>query len=93
MKWVEVGLKLLPYIVSAVNSIERFFSSGKGKDKEDAAVATVQGILETVEAGLGKDILDNDEVQGAVRNVMKSIVSLQNIIKDIKSRESTDSDT
>jgi|TARA_R110000824_G_scaffold77787_2_gene196633 hypothetical protein len=84
MKWVTIGLKLLPYIVSAVSSIERFFTSGKGKAKEDAAVATVSSILETVEAGAGSDLLDNEKVQDAVRKVMQAIVSLQNIIKEAK---------
>tara|TARA_B000000460_G_scaffold226883_1_gene182086 strand:- start:8 stop:286 length:279 start_codon:yes stop_codon:yes gene_type:complete len=81
--WLQIGLKLLPYIVSAVQSIERFFTAGKGKAKEDAAVATVHGILEMVEAGAGKDLLDNQSVQDAVREVMKAVVSLQNIIEDL----------
>lgn len=85
MGWVQIGLKLLPFIVSAVNSIERFFRSGKGKAKEDAAVATVHSILEAVEAGAGQDLLDNEKVQDAVRNIMRSIVSLQNIIKEARS--------
>ena len=89
MKWIQIGLKLLPYIVSAVQSIERFFTTGKGKAKEDAAVATVHGILEMVEAGAGKDLLDNDKVQEAVRNVMKAVVSLENIIQELKNEEST----
>lgn len=87
MKWLQIGLKLLPYIVSAVKSIEQFFTSGKGKAKEDAAVATVHGILEMVEAGAGKDLLNNEKVQQAVRDVMKAVVSLENIIQELKDDE------
>jgi len=84
MKWMQVGLKLLPYIVSAVKSVEQFFTAGKGKDKEDAAVATVHGILEVVEAGAGKDLLTDEKVIEAVRNVMKAIVSLENVIQELE---------
>jgi hypothetical protein len=87
MKWLQIGLKLLPYIISAVQSIEMFFKSGKGKAKEDAAVATVRGILEMVEAGAGKDLMDNEQVQDAVRDIMKAVVSLQNIIQDVKGED------
>ena len=90
MKWLQIGMKLLPYIVSAVQSIERFFTAGKGKAKEDAAVATVHGILDMVEAGAGQDLLDNDKVQEAVRNVMQAVVSLQNVIQEVKGEESGD---
>ena len=88
MKWLQIGLKLLPYIVSAVSSIERFFTSGKGKAKEDAAVATVSSILETVEAGAESDLLDNEKVTEAVRKVMQAIVSLQNIIQEVRGEDS-----
>ena len=83
MKWVTIGLKLLPYIVSAVKAVERFFTSGKGKAKEDAAVASVAGILDVIEIGADKDILSNEKVADAVRDVMRAIVSLQNIIEDV----------
>jgi ribosomal protein S12 methylthiotransferase accessory factor YcaO len=88
MKWLTIGLKLLPYIVTAVSSIERFFTSGKGKAKEDAAVATVSGILEIVEKGAGKSLIDNEQIQEAVRCVMRAIVSLQNIIQDVRREDS-----
>jgi|TARA_R110000824_G_scaffold132891_1_gene295444 hypothetical protein len=88
--WIQIGLKLLPYVVSAVNSIERFFKAGKGQAKEDAAVATVSSILETVEAGAGKELLDNEKIQDAVRNVMKAIVSLQNIIQEVRGEDSNE---
>ena len=88
MKWLQIGLKLLPYIVSAVSSIERFFTSGKGKAKEDAAVATVSSILEAVEENAGADLIDNEQIQDAVRKVMQAVVSLQNIIQEVRGEDS-----
>ena len=84
MKWLSIGLRILPYIVSAVKSVESFFKSGKGKAKEDAAVASIAGILDIVEQGADKDILSNEKVSQAVRDVMKAVVSLQNIIEEVK---------
>jgi len=86
MKWLQIGMKLLPYIVSAVKSVERFFTSGKGKAKEDAAIASVAGILDIVEIGTDREILSDEKVADAVRDVMRAVVSLQNIIEDVQKR-------
>jgi hypothetical protein len=86
MKWLQIGMKLLPYIVSAVKSVERFFTSGKGKAKEDAAIASVAGILDIVEIGTDREILSDEKVADAVRDVMRAVVSLQNIIEDVHNR-------
>lgn len=80
MKWVSLGLKLLPYIISAVEMVERFVTSSKGKPKEDAAVTMVQAILAAVEGGVGKDLLDDGEVDAATRHVIRAVVALQNLI-------------
>ena len=86
MKWLQIGMKLLPDIVSAVKSVERFFTSGKGKAKEDAAIASVAGILDIVEIGTDREILYDEKVADAVRDVMRAVVSLQNIIEDVHNR-------
>ena len=36
MNWLSIGLKILPFIVTAVKTVESFFKA-KGKAKEDAA--------------------------------------------------------
>ena len=41
----------------------------------------VDSILKTVEAGADKDILSDDAVNEATRDVIKAVVSLQNVIK------------
>ena len=81
MKWLHVGLKLLPYILSCVKAVEEFLGGPKrGKEKEDAAVGMVHAILQTIEAGIDRDLLNDGAVNAAVRKVMQSIVALENVV-------------
>lgn len=79
MGFLAIGLKLLPYIVSAVEAVERLIRT-KGEEKENAAVGMVHAILQTVEKGLDRDLLNDDHVNRATRDVIKAVVSLQNVI-------------
>ena len=79
MGFVQIGLKLLPYIVEAVQWVEKFITS-KGKYKQDAAVYMVKSILGVAERGMDRDILDDDEVESATRKVIDAVVELQNLI-------------
>jgi hypothetical protein len=81
MKWLNVGLKLLPYILSCVQAVEGFLTGPKrGEEKENAAVGMVHAILQTVEAGLDRDLLNDEDVNRAVRQVMQALVALENIV-------------
>jgi len=80
MKWLAIGLKLFPYIVMAVEAVEKFVKSVKGQPKEDAAVAMIHAILMTVETGADRDLLNDEDVNRATRAVMQSVVTLQNVI-------------
>ena len=80
MGFLQIGLKLLPYIVEAVQWVERFITT-KGKYKQDAAVYMVKSILGVAERGMDRDILDDDEVESATRKVIDAVVALQNLIK------------
>jgi hypothetical protein len=81
MGFLAIGLKLLPYIVSCVNAVEQFLRGGqRGEEKEDAAVGMVHAILQTVEAGADKDLLNDSDVNAATRKVMQAIIALQNVI-------------
>ena len=79
MGFLQIGLKLLPYIVEAVQWVERFITT-KGKYKQDAAVYMVKSILGVAERGVDRDILDDDEVESATREVIDAVVALQNLI-------------
>ena len=84
MGFLQIGLKLLPYIVEAVQWVERFITT-KGKYKQDAAVYMVKSILGVAERGMDRDILDDDEVESATRKVIDAIVALENLLKKKKS--------
>ncbi len=79
MGFLAIGLKLLPYIVSAVEAVERLIRT-KGEEKENAAVGMVHAILQTVEKGLDRDLLNDEDVNTATREVMRAVVALQNVI-------------
>ena len=89
MGFLDIGLRLFPLILTSIESVERFVK-GKGPEKENAAVVMVDSILKTVEAGANKDILNDALVNDATRNVIKAVVSLQNVIKDKKAAEQGD---
>jgi hypothetical protein len=79
MGWLALGMKLFPYIVEAVQWVEKFVTQ-KGKYKQDAAVYLVKSVLGIAEQGVNKDLLDDEEVEEATRKVIDAVVALQNII-------------
>jgi hypothetical protein len=83
MGWINIGMKLLPYIVEAVKWVEQFITT-KGKYKQDAAVYMVKSILGVAEVGTDRDLLDDDDVEQATRDVIDAVVSLQNVIKRVR---------
>ena len=85
MQWINVGLKLLPYVLSCVQAVESFLSGPKrGVEKENAAVGMVHAILQTVEAGIDKNLLNDEDENIAVRQVMQAIVALENVVASKK---------
>ena len=79
MGWLSLGLKLLPFIVEAVNWVEKFITA-KGKYKQDAAVYMVRARLAGAEGGADRDLLTDDDVEAATRKVIDAVVALQNLI-------------
>ena len=81
MKWINIGIKLLPFIVSCVQAVEGFLTgSQRGEEKENAAVGMVHAILQTIEAGIDKDLLNDEDVNRAVRTCMQAFVALENVV-------------
>jgi len=80
MKWITLGTKLFPLIIMAVQAVEKLLTAKHGKDKQDAAVDLVGVWLTTLEAGLNKDLLDNAEVQAAMRKLIDAYVAWQNVL-------------
>ena len=81
MGFLQIGLKLLPYIVEAVNWVEKFIK-GKGSDKQDSAIKLVISMLGIAESATEKDLLDDSKVEIAARKVIDAVVALQNVISE-----------
>jgi hypothetical protein len=81
MKWINIGIKLLPYILTCVQAVESFIKGPKrGPEKENAAVAMTHAILQTIESTVDRDLLNDEEVNRAVRACMQAFVALENIV-------------
>ena len=87
MKWVAIGLKLLPFIVEAITWVERFIMK-KGIEKQDAAVKMTLSMLGIAEEAMDKDIMNDGDVEKATRRVIDAVVALQNLLAS----KETDSD-
>jgi hypothetical protein len=79
MNWLAFGMKLFPYIVEAVQWVEKFITQ-KGQYKQDAAVYMVKSILGVAEQGAERDLLDDEDVEQGTRKVIDAVVALQNVI-------------
>lgn len=87
MKWISIGLKLLPFIVEAVNWVEKFIMK-KGVEKQNAAVKMTLSMLGIAEEAMNKDIMNDKDVEEATRRVIDAVVALQNLL----SSKQTDSE-
>ena len=79
MRWVSIGLKLLPFIVEAINWVEKFIMK-KGVEKQDAAVKMTLSMLGIAEEAMDKDIMNDSDVEKATRRVIDAVVALQNLL-------------
>tara|TARA_Y100001951_G_C11057935_1_gene139226 strand:+ start:57 stop:311 length:255 start_codon:yes stop_codon:yes gene_type:complete len=79
MGFLQIGMKLLPYIVEAVNWVEKFIKR-KGQAKQDAAIQMVLSMLGIAESAKDKDLLNDSDVETATRKVIDAVVALQNVI-------------
>ena len=79
MRWVSIGLKLLPFIVEAINWVEKFIMK-KGVEKQDAAVKMTLSMLGIAEEAMDKNIMNDKDVEKATRHVIDAVVALQNLL-------------
>jgi hypothetical protein len=86
MGWLNLGIKLLPVIITAVQAVERLAGAKKGKDKQDAAIGLVGDIVPFLEASIGRDVVSEAAVQDEIRKVIDAYVGLENVIADIKAK-------
>jgi predicted amino acid dehydrogenase len=78
----QMVVKAIPVIVAAIGAVEKL-SDKKGKDKQDAAVAIVGDLIPLIEATIPREIVDESQVQDAIRKVIDAIVALQNVVRDV----------
>lgn len=86
MMWVTLGLKLFPLVVGAIHAVERIAKASKGREKEDAAVDAVGSMVAALEASFDKEVVDESDVQEAIRGVIRTYVHLQNVVRDVKAK-------
>lgn len=77
----SIGLRLLPFIQEAVSWVEKFVNAKSGKRKQDCAVYMVKSILGVAEAGVNRDLLNDEDVEKATRAVIDSVVALNNLLQ------------
>ena len=80
LQWVGAGLRLLPFLVGAVQGVERLCVNAGGKAKQDAAIASLTAIVES--AGITDDavLLEDPDVERATRILINALVNFQNIL-------------
>lgn len=77
-------VKMIPLIITAVTAVEKLVTDKKGKEKQDAAVDMVRTLLPLIEGTIGKDLLDDVQVQTAVRSAIDAIVALEKTVESVK---------
>lgn len=87
-KWISFGLRLVPYIGSAISAVESI-REAKGNEKLKAVKSAVQMGVEATESALDKDLLNDDKVQEALSGYISAYVGLQNAIAASKSLKAT----
>lgn len=80
MGWLQLALQLLPLIAGAVRAVEKLATGKRGKEKQDAAVETVRVMLGLTEALTGQDIMKDEDVEKAVRDLIDAIVAVENAV-------------
>lgn len=85
-KLLGIGLKILPHLGTAMEVVEKLKGDAPGAEKEDAAVSALKTSLELLEGAVAADLLDDEKVEKAARDVMKAVKSLTNAVKDAQAR-------
>lgn len=86
MKWLTLGLKFGPLLISAIQTIEKLSHGLTGAEKRDAAVDFATAILPAIEGAAGRDLIDDASVQVALRETIDAYVALQNVIARVHAK-------
>lgn len=69
-----------PLIIGAVHAVEAVAVGVRGADKQDAAVIALRAMLGAVEAGVGRDLLNDTDTEDAVRALIDAYVAVMNLV-------------
>lgn len=89
MGWVVAALKIFPLIIGAVQAVEKIAGSKKGKEKQDAAIEAIGAMINAIEIGVSKEIMNEQKFQELLRRLIDDYVAVQNFIWDFQKKEAT----
>lgn len=85
MRWVELGFKLIPLVIAAVQSVERLIKGEKkGAEKHAEVVQMIRDYLTGLEGVLGRDLLNDENIARLVDELINAAVALQNALAAYK---------
>ena len=88
MGFFQKAMSLVPYIVDAVGWVEKCFTSGRGKEKQDAAISLLLTMLDISRQVTQKQLLASSSVEQCARKVIDAVVSLENAIEEFEKNKS-----
>jgi len=83
-KWLPITVSVLMKIPAAFAAIENIKMLWKGKEKEDAAIEVLKSFLPLAETAADQDLLKDEKVEEAIREVFKTLATVQNVIAAVK---------
>ena len=83
-KFLPIGLQIIQHIPLVVNAVEALKGGKRGKEKEDAAVDLFNKTFPFVESIAGKDLINDPQVEAAIRSAMQAIVNVQNVVSAVR---------
>ena len=86
--FLQKAMSLVPYIIDAVQWVEECFTSGKGKQKQDAAIQLILSMLHISQQVTQKELLASASVESCARKVIDAVVALENAIKEFDKNKS-----
>ena len=86
--FLQKAMSLVPFLIDAVQWVEKCLTSGKGKEKQDAAVQLVVSMLHISQQVTQKQLLSSATVDQCARKVIDAVVALENAIEEFENNKS-----
>jgi hypothetical protein len=86
--FLQKAMSLVPFLIDAVQWVEKCLTSGKGQEKQDAAVQLVLSMLHISQQVTQKQLLSSATVDQCARKVIDAVVALENAIEEFENNKS-----